>query len=91
MTFNRRELVIAGAASLIAAPFGTAHAQAYPAKQVHLVVSFPPGGDTDALARVFAEKLSVRFGQPVDKGLVATVIARNALRAYNEDVLCFRH
>lgn len=65
MTFNRRELVIAGAASLIAAPFGTAHAQAYPAKQVHLVVSFPPGGDTDALARVFAEKLSVRFGQPV--------------------------
>ena len=33
----------------------------------------------------------VRLGQPVDKGLVATVIARNALRAYNEDVLCFRH
>lgn len=38
---------------------------AYPARQITIVVSYPTGGDTDALARVFAEKLSTRFGQPV--------------------------
>ena len=30
-----------------------------------IVVSFPPGGDTDALARLFAEKLAARIGQTV--------------------------
>lgn len=33
----------------------------------------------------------VRLGQPIDKGLVATVIARDALGADDEDVLRFRH
>lgn len=42
-----------------------ATAQDYPRKPVTIIVSFPPGGDTDALARVFAEKLSTRMGQPV--------------------------
>ena len=44
---------------------GTALAQAYPNKQINIIVSFPPGGDTDALGRVFAEKLATRTGQPV--------------------------
>ena len=43
----------------------SAQAQAYPSKQISLIVSFPPGGDTDALARLFAEKLAARTGQPV--------------------------
>ncbi|MEJ8821680.1 tripartite tricarboxylate transporter substrate binding protein [Variovorax humicola] len=37
----------------------------YPSKPVTVVVSYPPGGDTDAIARLFAEKLSVRLKQPV--------------------------
>ena len=42
-----------------------AAAQTWPSKAVTIVVSYPPGGDTDALARVFAEKLAPRIGQPV--------------------------
>ena len=50
-------------ASLVFA--GGAAAQAYPNKQITVVVSFPPGGDTDALARLFSEKLATRVGHPV--------------------------
>jgi tripartite-type tricarboxylate transporter receptor subunit TctC len=44
---------------------GNAVAQAYPSKPVTIVVAYPAGGDTDAMARLFAEKLSPRLGQPV--------------------------
>ncbi len=63
----RRSLVLSAvaAAAALTVPLGSAFAQAYPSKQINLIVSFPPGGDTDALARVFAEKLAARVGQPV--------------------------
>ncbi|MCV0441416.1 MAG: tripartite tricarboxylate transporter substrate binding protein [Hydrogenophaga sp.] len=66
MTARRQLLLTAlAAATAIALPAGSALAQAYPSKPISLIVSFPPGGDTDALARTFAEKLSARVGQPV--------------------------
>ena len=63
MQANRRLILAAAAAStLIAAP---ALAQTYPAKTITVVVAYPPGGDTDAIARMLSEKLSQRLKQPV--------------------------
>ena len=47
-------------ASLIA---GAAHAQAWPDKQVTLVVPFPPGGSTDQVARAVGPRLTEKFKQ----------------------------
>ena len=65
MTFARRTVLAAAlaATSLVAAP---AFAQgAYPNKPISIVVSYPPGGDTDAIARLFADRLSQRLKQSV--------------------------
>lgn len=65
MQIKRRVAVaalVSGLAMLAAAP---AVAQAFPSKTITLIVSYPPGGDTDAMARLYAEKLSVRLKQPV--------------------------
>ena len=42
-----------------------AAAQTYPAKAVKLIVPFPPGGPTDVMGRIFADKLSAMWNQPV--------------------------
>jgi len=42
-----------------------AHAQEWPTKPVRMIVPFPPGGGTDAIARVVAGKLSDIWGQQV--------------------------
>ena len=40
-------------------------AQPYPSKAIRMIVVFPPGGGTDFMARVVAQKLSERLGQQV--------------------------
>jgi tripartite-type tricarboxylate transporter receptor subunit TctC len=40
-------------------------AQDYPAKPIRIIVPFQPGGGSDALARLLAEKLHGKWGQPV--------------------------
>src|SRR4051812_34584821 len=55
-------LLVTMAIGLAAAP---ALAQPYPSKPVHFIVPYPPGGNTDIVARIYAEKLSQRLGQPV--------------------------
>jgi tripartite-type tricarboxylate transporter receptor subunit TctC len=44
---------------------GAALAQAWPSKPVKLIVTYPPGGSSDLLARVFGAKLSELWAQPV--------------------------
>ena len=44
---------------------GGAIAQAYPSKTVRMIVGFPPGGGTDVVARVLAQKLTEWWGQPL--------------------------
>lgn len=62
---NRR---IALSATLLGAItlWGTsAQANTWPNRSIKLVVPFPPGGGTDTVARLLAERLSQALGQPV--------------------------
>ncbi|MDQ6681542.1 MAG: tripartite tricarboxylate transporter substrate binding protein [Pseudomonadota bacterium] len=60
-TLSKRGLL---ALFLAALPW-VAAAQPYPAKQLHIVVPFPPGGPTDVLGRLVGQALGESFGQTV--------------------------
>jgi tripartite-type tricarboxylate transporter receptor subunit TctC len=62
---RRRFLQLSGAAATAPALCSTAGAQAYPTRPVHLIVGFPAGGGTDAVARLMGQSLSPRLGQPI--------------------------
>lgn len=61
--FNRRTL-FAGAVALAAPSVATAQG-AWPNGPIRIVVPFPPGGSTDALARLFAPRFQQEFGVPI--------------------------
>ena len=72
-----RRSILQAAGAVLAAP-GLSLAQAWPTAPVRIVVGFPPGGGTDALARVVAQKLTAMWGQQViveTKAGVAGVLA----------------
>ncbi len=65
---SRRRILhsaLALAATALAAPQVLAQAARYPAKPIRIVVPFPPGGLTDAYARLYGEQLSQQLGATV--------------------------
>ncbi|MDP1752320.1 MAG: tripartite tricarboxylate transporter substrate binding protein [Reyranella sp.] len=62
--FGRRQFGAAFGAAALVAP-AVARAQKFPSGRVTVVVPFPPGAATDITARVYTERLSALWGQPV--------------------------
>jgi tripartite-type tricarboxylate transporter receptor subunit TctC len=62
---NCKTFAIITTVALAAIGPSQALAQAYPTKPVRLVVPFPPGGSTDIVARIVAQRLGERIGQPL--------------------------
>ncbi|HTL63381.1 MAG TPA: tripartite tricarboxylate transporter substrate-binding protein [Pseudolabrys sp.] len=57
--------VFVAIALVVFAGIASAQAQNYPSRQITLIVPFPPGGSTDVAARILAEHMRARLGQPV--------------------------
>src|SRR5271167_2950524 len=58
-------LIIAAAAFLPLAPAQFAQADDFPSRPVRIVVAFPPGGPTDFVGRLVAEKMTTMLGQRI--------------------------
>ena len=89
---DRRRFAALSSASVLAAVLGRSGARAqtvaFPTRFVRLVVPFPPGGGTDAIARVLANQLSIVFGQQMvveNKGGGATSIGTDMVAKSDPD------
>jgi tripartite-type tricarboxylate transporter receptor subunit TctC len=61
---TRRNFAASSVAAATSALFAAAHAQAYPARPVTLIVPWGAGGGSDATARIVATLLQKELGQP---------------------------
>ena len=90
MSRAQRLVSIAAASMLFAAVPSPAPAQAYPTKPVRLLVGFPPGGGTDTMARVLAQRFTAYWGQAVvvdnrpgaDASIAMEAVAKSAPDGY---------
>lgn len=88
MLDRRRFVALLSASALVPGFAAQAQSQAYPARFVRLVVPFPPGGGTDAIARVVSAKLSAIWGQQMvveNKGGGATSIGTDTVAKADPD------
>jgi tripartite-type tricarboxylate transporter receptor subunit TctC len=60
-----RKLILTAAIATFAFCTSIAQAQTYPNKPIKIVVPFPPGGTTDIVARMVAQRMSEAMGQPI--------------------------
>jgi len=75
---RRRSLIAAAAFGPLT---GVSLAQTWPDKPLRMIVPYPPGGNTDIVGRLYAQKLSERLKQPVvvdNRGGAAGVIGMTA-------------
>jgi tripartite-type tricarboxylate transporter receptor subunit TctC len=63
MRMRMQKLLLVLSASFAVA--ASAQAQSYPNKPIRLIIPFPPGGTTDIVARIVADKLGKELGQTV--------------------------
>jgi tripartite-type tricarboxylate transporter receptor subunit TctC len=57
------KLILVAALALLTC--GDANAQSYPSRPITIIAPFPPGGPSDALARVLSGPLQASLGQPI--------------------------
>lgn len=82
--------IAAQAAAMLILFAGYAAAQTYPNKPIRVVLPFPPGGGTDALARIISPKLSEGLGQSIvidnrpgaTGNIAADIVAKSAPDGY---------
>ena len=75
----KRSAFLAGAAATLAS-FAASAQSDWPTKPVSMVVPYPPGGVNDAVARVYADKLTAILGKTVlvdNRAGAATTVASN--------------
>src|SRR5437867_10470441 len=63
--FTRRASITCTLPLSLPAGWAWAQAASWPARPVRIIVSLPPGGSNDLLARLIAERLLSVLGQPV--------------------------
>jgi tripartite-type tricarboxylate transporter receptor subunit TctC len=82
---TRRTLLAATAAAVLCSAADVAVAQSFPTRPIRIIVSFPPGGATDVIARTIGAPLGERLGQnvvvdnrPGSNGNISAELAANA-------------
>lgn len=85
-----RKLLVATSALVLSLSAAAAHAATYPDKPIRLIVTYPPGGGADIVARLVAAKMTISLGEqlivenrPGANGQIgANTLARSAPDGY---------
>jgi tripartite-type tricarboxylate transporter receptor subunit TctC len=88
MPFSRFIAAALAIAAMLVTGGALAQAAPYPSRPIKIVVGFPPGGSSDATARMLATALSEKLGQPVivdNKPGANTIIATQYVKSQPAD------
>lgn len=92
MRSGRRRLVLGAMGAVVARPGLVAAQGAWPSRPVRILISFPPGGSSDVVARIIAPHLTERFGRAFvvdNRPGAAGMLAANALKREPADGYAF--